>query len=132
MLSSMTPTMVAKNGKLVLVTGSPGGRTIINTVLSVVLGVTEFGLNGRQAVNTPRLHHQWMPDRASVEEGGVGEEVVAALRAKGHEIRVGGRQGDAHSIWVAPDGVAYGVNDMRTADSKASVPQQLTVAATGR
>ena len=68
MLSSMTPTIVAKNRKLVLVTGSPGGRTIINTVLAVVLGVTEYGLTGRQAVDLARIHHQWMPDRVSVEE----------------------------------------------------------------
>jgi gamma-glutamyltranspeptidase/glutathione hydrolase len=132
MLSSMTPTMVVKNGKVVLVTGSPGGRTIINTVLSVILGVTEYGLNGRQAVDTPRLHHQWLPDLASLEEAAVGDEVLAALRARGHEVRVGGRQGDAHSIWVAPDGVPYGINDRRTPDSKASAPHQLTVPTTGR
>ena len=68
MLSSMTPTIVTKNGKLVLITGSPGGRTIINTVLTVVLGVTEYGLTGREAVDLPRIHHQWMPDRISYEE----------------------------------------------------------------
>ena len=62
----MTPTIVTKNGKLVLITGSPGGRTIINTVLTVVLGVTEYGLTGREAVDLPRIHHQWMPDRISV------------------------------------------------------------------
>jgi len=132
MLSSITPALVVRDGKVVLVTGSPGGRTIINTVLSVVLGVTEYGLTGRQAVDTARIHHQWLPDRASIEEGGVSPEVVAALTAKGHDVRVGGRQGDAHSIWVAPDGMAYGVNDKRTPDSKASVPQQLTAPATGR
>jgi gamma-glutamyltranspeptidase/glutathione hydrolase len=140
MLSSMTPAMVLKDGKVVLVTGSPGGRTIINTVLSVVLGVTEYGLSGRQAVDTARLHHQWLPDRTSIEEGdastGVGaavsNEVLEALRAKGHDIRAGGRQGDAHSIWVAPDGTPYGVNDTRTPDSKASVPEHLTAPATRR
>jgi gamma-glutamyltranspeptidase/glutathione hydrolase len=140
MLSSMTPAMVLKDGTVVLVTGSPGGRTIINTVLSVVLGVTEYGLSGRQAVDTPRLHHQWLPDRTSIEEGdassgvgaGVSNDVLAALRAKGHDIRAGARQGDAHSIWVAPDGTPYGVNDKRTPDSKASVPQHLTAPATRR
>ena len=132
MLSSMTPAMVVKDGKVVLVTGSPGGRTIINTVLSVVLGVTEYGLTGRQAVDTPRIHHQWLPDRVSIEEGGVGREVLAALKAKGHDVRTGGRQGDAHSIWVAPDGTPYGVNDKRSPDSKASVPQHLTAPATRR
>ena len=132
MLSSMAPTMVVKDGKVVLVTGSPGGRTIINTVLSVVLGVTEYGLTGRQAVDTARIHHQWLPDRVTIEEGALPPEVMAALKAKGHDVRTGRRQGDAHSIWVAPDGTPYGVNDRRSTDSKASAPQQLTAPATGR
>jgi len=132
MLSSMAPTMVLKDGKVVLVTGSPGGRTIINTVLSVVLGVTEYGLTGRQAVDKARLHHQWLPDRATIEEGGVTPAVLDTLKAKGHDIRTGGRQGDAHSIWVAPDGTPYGINDKRSSDSKASVPQHLTAPASGR
>ncbi|MEX2112864.1 MAG: gamma-glutamyltransferase, partial [Pirellulales bacterium] len=67
MLSSMSPTLVAKDGKLVLVTGSPGGRTIPNTVLCVLLGFLEFDLDVREAVDAPRLHHQWLPDRASIE-----------------------------------------------------------------
>ena len=110
MLSSMTPTMVLKNGKVVLLTGSPGGRTIINTVLTIVLGVTEYGLTGREAVNLPRMHHQWLPDRVSLEPAGVvtdipkavGDDVLDALRAMGHEVvRAAERQGDAHSIWIA-------------------------------
>ena len=132
MLSSMTPTMVVRDGKLVLITGSPGGRTIINTVFTIVLGVTEYGLNGRQAVDLARMHHQWLPDRATLEVGAVPEATVAALKAMGHEIRIQGRQGDAHSIWIAPDGTAYGVEDKRTPDSKASVPQRLTATAAGR
>jgi gamma-glutamyltranspeptidase / glutathione hydrolase len=132
MLSSMTPTVVVKDGKLVLLTGSPGGRTIINTVFTIVLGVTEYGLNGRQAVDLARMHHQWLPDRATLEEGAVPEATVSALKVMGHEIRVQGRQGDAHSIWIAPDGMAYGVEDKRTPDSKASVPQRLTATAAGR
>jgi len=132
MLSSMTPTMVVRDGKLVLLTGSPGGRTIMNTVLTIVLGVTEYGLNGRQAVDLARMHHQWLPDRATLEEGAVPDATVAALKAIGHEIRVQGRQGDAHSIWIGPDGTAYGVEDRRTPDSKASVPGRLTAAAAGR
>jgi gamma-glutamyltranspeptidase/glutathione hydrolase len=132
MLSSMTPTIVTRNGKLVLVTGSPGGRTIINTVLTIVLGVTEYGLTGRDAVDLARLHHQWMPDRATIEPaGGPGPEVVAQLQAMGHEVRLGGTQGDAHTIWVADDGTPYGVNDRRSSDSKASVAVHLT-APTGR
>ncbi len=124
MLSSMTPTMVLRDGKVVLLTGSPGGRTIINTVFTIVLGVTEYGLTGREAVDLPRMHHQWLPDRARIEKrDGVTPETVAKLKAMGHDFDfMDGRQGDAHSIWVAPDGTVYGVNDKRTVDSKASVP----------
>jgi gamma-glutamyltranspeptidase / glutathione hydrolase len=128
MISSMTPTIVAKDGKLVLLTGSPGGRTIINTVFTIVLGVIEYGLTGREAVDLARMHHQWLPDRASLESrGGVTEETLAGLKAMGHEVRPQERQGDAHSIWIGPDGTPYGVHDKRTPDSKASVPQRLTV-----
>jgi gamma-glutamyltranspeptidase/glutathione hydrolase len=132
MLSSMTPTMVTRNGKLVLLTGSPGGRTIINTVFTIVFGVVEYGLNGRQAVDLPRMHHQWLPDRVSIEEGKVPDQVLADLRALGHEVRTQTRQGDAHSIWIAPDGTPYGVHDTRTPDSKASVPRGLTAPLTER
>jgi gamma-glutamyltranspeptidase / glutathione hydrolase len=133
MLSSMTPTMVTKNGKLVLITGSPGGRTIINTVLTVVLGVVEYGLTGRQAVDLVRLHHQWLPDTASIErDGAPPEAVVGALTAMGHTMRLGIRQGDAESIWIAPDGTPYGVNDTRSANSKASTPSNLTAPTTER
>ena len=128
MLSSMTPTMVLRDGKVVLLTGSPGGRTIINTVFTIVLGVTEYGLSGREAVDLARMHHQWLPDRARIEKReGVTPETVARLKAMGHDFDyMEGRQGDAHSIWVAPDGTVYGVNDKRTVDSKASVPSGLT------
>jgi gamma-glutamyltranspeptidase/glutathione hydrolase len=127
MLSSMTPTMVAKDGKLVLLTGSPGGRTIINTVFTVVLGVTEYGLTGREAVNLTRMHHQWLPDRVTIEASGANDATVAGLKTMGHDVRTAERQGDAHSIWVAADGTPYGVHDTRTPDSKASVPRRLTV-----
>jgi gamma-glutamyltranspeptidase/glutathione hydrolase len=121
MLSSMTPTLVTRDGKLVLVTGSPGGRTIINTVLSVVLGVTEFGMNGRQAVDSARMHHQWLPEGTQLEANAVPQETVAKLTEMGHHIRMAGDQGDAHSIWIDPaSGIPYGVNDRRSPDSKAS------------
>jgi gamma-glutamyltranspeptidase/glutathione hydrolase len=143
MLSSMTPTMVARDGKVVLLTGTPGGRTIINTVFTIVLGVMEYGLTGREAVDLVRMHHQWLPDRVTIEEpdatspagaagAGVGAEALEKLRAMGHEVRVQGRQGDAHSIWIGPDGTAYGANDKRSADSKVSVAGDLTVSPRGR
>ena len=98
MLSSMTPTIVVEGRQVVLVTGSPGGRTIINTVLTIVLGVTEYGLNGHEAVDLARMHHQWLPDRVTLEDKARAAEVIAAtLRAMGHEVRTQGRQGDAHS-----------------------------------
>jgi gamma-glutamyltranspeptidase/glutathione hydrolase len=131
MLSSMTPSMVVRDGKVVLLTGSPGGRTIINTVFTIVFGVVEYGLNGREAVDLARMHHQWLPDRVTFEKGkGPSDEVLEQLRAMGHTVVVDGRQGDAHSIWVAPDGTVYGVRENRTPDGKASVP--LTSATAGR
>jgi gamma-glutamyltranspeptidase/glutathione hydrolase len=131
MLSSMTPSMVVKDGKVVLLTGSPGGRTIINTVFTIVFGVVEYGLNGREAVDLARMHHQWLPDRVTFEkERAPSEEVLQKLRGMGHQVEIGGRQGDAHSIWVSPDGTVYGVAEKRTPDGKASVP--LTSAAAGR
>lgn len=123
MLSSMTPAIVARDGRVVLVTGTPGGRTIINTVMGIVLNVTAFGMTGREAVDAPRMHHQWLPNMIGIETNGITPEALAALKAMGHDVRVGGEQGDAHSIWIDPKtGTAYGINDTRTDDSKASVP----------
>ena len=121
MLSSMTPTIVTKGGKLVLVTGSPGGRTIINTVHQIVLNVTAFGMDARQAVDAPRFHSQWLPDQAYFEAGAIPEATVAALKAMGHTVTVGGSIGDGHTIVVDPKtGMAYGANDHRSADSKSA------------
>ena len=121
MLSSMTPTIVTRGGKVILVTGSPGGRTIINTVFDIVLNVTEFGMNAREAVDAPRMHHQWLPDNTTIEANAVPEATLERLRAMGHTIRMQGGQGDGHSILVDPaTGIAYGANDKRSRDSKAS------------
>lgn len=123
MLSSMTPAIVTKDGKLVLLTGSPGGRTIINTVLDVVLGVTAYGRTGREAVDAPRLHHQWLPDSTTIEANGTSEEILAALKAMGHTITARGTQGSAQSIWIQPEtGFAFGVADRRDSTAKASKP----------
>lgn len=121
MLSSMTPTIVAKDGKLVAVVGSPGGRTIINTVLQVVLNLTAFGMPVQDAVNAPRLHHQWLPNAITVERTGFAEPVLQALRALGHTVRLGGQQGTAHSIAVdLATGKKYGAADPRDRDAGAS------------
>src|SRR3954469_3741435 len=100
MLSSMTPTIIVKNGKVVLVTGSPGGRTIINTVLNVVVNVVDYDMPIQDAVDAPRTHHQWLPDVLKFEVEGVMShgDTVKALKAMGHKIGDPGHQGDAHSI----------------------------------
>jgi len=121
MLSSMTPSIVSKDGKVVLITGSPGGRTIINTVFTVVLAVTEFGMNARDAVDATRLHHQWLPDSVTIERGPASDALAGKLRALGHTVTIGGAQGDANSILVDAGGTAWGANDKRNADGKVSV-----------
>jgi len=104
MLSSMCPTIIAKDGKALLVTGSPGGRTIINTVLCVVVNVLDFEMGIQAAVDAPRIHHQWFPDELRVESAFAVEhpELLGELVKKGHRVQPAGRQGDAHSIWINP------------------------------
>jgi gamma-glutamyltranspeptidase/glutathione hydrolase len=120
MISSMTPTIVAKDGKLVAVVGSPGGRTIINTVLQVVLNLIDFEMDIQEAVNARRIHHQWFPDRISIEAGGADAATVEALRGMGHTVRVGGQQGRAHSIQIDPrTGARLGAADPRDGDAGA-------------
>jgi gamma-glutamyltranspeptidase/glutathione hydrolase len=123
MLSSMTPTIVARNGSLFMVTGSPGGRTIINTVMEVVLNATGFGMNAREAVDAPRLHHQGLPDVATFEHDALADSTLSRLRGMGHTVEQRGRQGDAHTIiFDAKTKTAFGANDRRSSDSKASRP----------
>ncbi len=120
MLSSMTPTIVARDGELVAVVGSPGGRTIINTVLQVVSNVVDHGMDIQAAVNAPRLHHQWMPDAVHVERT-YPTATVAALRRMGHRVDVGGEQGTAHSIMIDPRTRArLGAADPRDRDAGAA------------
>lgn len=114
MLSSMTPTIVAKGGKVVLVTGSPGSRTIINTVLGMIVNVVDYEMPIHDAVAAPRLHHQWFPDELRFEAVSQHPEAVAALKARGHRVSAVAKQGDAHSIWVNPKTGGYvGVADKR-------------------
>jgi gamma-glutamyltranspeptidase/glutathione hydrolase len=118
MLSSMTPTIVAKGGSPVLVTGSPGGRTISNTVLCVVTNVFDQQMDVRHAVDAPRLHHAWFPDQIQMESAWLEQapKLVGQLVAMGHTIVVRPtKQGDAHSIWIDPGtGELTGAADLRT------------------
>lgn len=104
MLSSMCPVVIAKDGHAVLVTGSPGGRTIINTVLSVVLGVLEYELDVRSAIDAPRFHHQWLPDETSFERhaDSAYRAAIQRLKLMGHKTKLTDVQGSAHSIYIDP------------------------------
>lgn len=113
MLSSQTPTIVAKDGQVLLVTGSPGSRTIINTVFNIVVSVVDYHMDVQAAVDAPRLHHQWFPDEARFEGRSDYPDTAKKLEAMGHSI-AGARQGDAHSIWVDPKtGKFHGAADKR-------------------
>ncbi len=110
-LSSMSPTFLLRDGRLALVTGSPGGSRIITTVLQVVLGVVDFGLDIAEAVAAPRIHHQWRPDAILVETG-LSPDTLRILRERGHKVVVGSSSGSANSILVGPDGLT-GASDGR-------------------
>ncbi|MDC7784285.1 gamma-glutamyltransferase [Rhodoplanes sp. TEM] len=110
-LSSMTPAIVVKDGRAVLVTGAPGGSRIISTVLQVILNRIDFGLSPALAVAAPRVHHQWRPDEVLLERA-VPEATARALAAMGHPVRVGPTAGSAHTVVVTPDGMV-GVADRR-------------------
>ncbi|MGB2609513.1 MAG: gamma-glutamyltransferase [Isosphaeraceae bacterium] len=121
MLSSMTPAIVLRNGKVRIVTGSPGGRTIPNTTLWVILGVLEFGLDPRAAVDAPRTHHQWFPDVLLLEGESWTETVRAELAAMGHHWRSTDRLGIANTIVVDPStGQVHGIADRRRSTTKAA------------
>ena len=121
MLSSMTPTIVLRNGKVRIVTGSPGGRTIPNTTLWVILNVLEFGLDPRAAVDAPRTHHQWFPDVLLLEGESWTETVRAELAAMGHHWRSTDRLGIANTIVVDPStGQVHGIADRRRSTTKAA------------
>ncbi|WP_410822661.1 gamma-glutamyltransferase, partial [Methylobacterium oryzisoli] len=103
-LSSMTPAFVFRDGRLLLVTGSPGGSRIISTVLQVVTGILDFGLSLAEAVAAPRVHHQWRPDALLVERG-LSPDTLALLRARGHRVVVGASSGSANSVMTVPGGL---------------------------
>jgi len=121
MLSSMTPAILAKDGRLFLVVGSPGGRTIINTVLLAILNVVDHEMNVQQAIDAPRFHHQWLPDRIAYEKFGLSPDTLEALRARGHTLHEVATQGVAQAILLnAKDDLLEGGFDRRAPDSGAA------------
>ncbi len=117
-LSSMSPTVVLKDGKPVLVTGSPGGSRIISSVLQVIVNVLDYKMDVAAAVAAPRLHHQWLPDEVRVERG-FSSDVLGELKAMGHHIVEPMGQTSANSILVMPNGL-LGAADPRTRGSEAA------------
>ena len=121
-LSSMTPTFVLKDGKLVLVTGSPGGPTIINTVLLVITNVIDHQMPVMQAVEFPRFHHQWQPNTISHDRFSMSPDTSALLTAMGHSLneRPNVVGGDAETVMIDPETkLRLGAADPRKPDAKA-------------
>jgi len=114
-LSSMSPTIVVKNGQTWLVTGSPGGSRIITTVLQMVVNTIDFGMNVAEATSAPRFHHQWLPDELRVEKG-FSPDTLKLLAQKGQNVVVKPAMGSTQSIMIGPDGMLYGASDPRTVD----------------
>ena len=109
----MTPTIVLRDGKLYLVVGSPGGPTIINTVLEVIVNVLDFGMNIAEAVDQPRFHHQWYPDQLVVEKSFSPDTILELLRTEGHAVKVTKGQGEVAAILVDGEWIT-GTADPRT------------------
>ncbi len=108
-LSSMSPTIVMRDGRVLLVTGTPGGSRIITTVLQVILNVIDHGMNIAEAVAAPRIHHQWLPDQVFAERG-LSPDTLRLLEAKGHRIVNTATIGSANSILVTPGGLTGGAD----------------------
>ena len=119
-LSSMTPTIVAQNGMPVFATGSPGGKTIINTTMQTILNVIDHGFNIAEAIEAGRIHHQWFPDITSVETNAISADTIRLYEAKGHRIRERSSQGAAMGVYHNRDeGMFEGASDSRRGDGAA-------------
>lgn len=120
MLSSMSPTILAKNGKPVMVIGSPGGRTIINTTLQVILNVIDHEMNIAQAIEAGRIHHQWLPDITTLESQTISPDTERLYKIMGHKVRYRKAMGRAMGIIIdEAEGLLYGGADSRSFDGKA-------------
>ncbi|MBA4849429.1 gamma-glutamyltransferase [Emticicia sp. BO119] len=114
MLSSMTPTIVEKDGKLLMVVGTPGGSTIITSVFQTILNVLEFGMTMQQSVNALKFHHQWLPDNTTYEKNAFSEATINNLKAKGYMLApMSGSLGRMDCILLRPDGKLEGGSDPR-------------------
>jgi len=122
MLSSMTPTIVAKDGVPLFATGTPGGRTIINTTMQTILNVIDHGMNIARAIDAPRIHHQWLPDITRMEADSFSIDTVRLYEQRGHEIRETRGIGSAMGVYRDPEtGILSGAADARAADGGTAV-----------
>jgi gamma-glutamyltranspeptidase/glutathione hydrolase len=119
MLSSMTPTIIEKDGKLFMVVGTPGGATIITSVFQTIINVIEFDMNMQQAVDAKRFHSQWLPDIVEVEKGAITTDEKSRLEKKGYKIADHGQIGRVDAILITKDGYYQGGADPRGDDTKA-------------
>ncbi|MDE0981570.1 MAG: gamma-glutamyltransferase [Gammaproteobacteria bacterium] len=119
-LSSMTPTIVAKDGKPIFTAGSPGGKTIINTTMQVIVNVIDHEMNIAQSVEAGRIHHQWLPDVTSIEAGSLSPDTVRLYEEKGHRVTERGGQGAAMAVYHdRENGLFEGAADSRRGDGAA-------------
>ena len=119
-LSSMTPTIVAHNGKPLLAAGSPGGKTIINTTMQVILNVIDHGFNVAEAIEAGRIHHQWLPDSTSVETNTLSPDTIRLYKERGHRVTERSSQGSAMGVYHDREaGLFLGASDSRADDGAA-------------
>ncbi len=119
-LSSMTPVIVAEEGKPLFAIGSPGGKTIINTSMQVLLNIIDHGMNIAQAIEAPRIHHQWLPDVTSMESNSLSPDTIRLYQAKGHSLRERGTQGAAMGVYHDRENNLFlGASDSRRGDGAA-------------
>ena len=122
MLSSMTPTILEKDGNLFMVTGTPGGRTIINTTMQTILNVVDHDMDAQEAVDAGRIHHQWLPDQINYEVGKFSQQTLDELRQRGHVLKERNSQGVAEVIVYSPDDdILEGGVDQRVPDGGAGI-----------
>ena len=117
MLSSMTPTIVLKDGKTLLTVGSPGGSKIITSVFQVIVNVIDYGMSATEAVSAPRFHHQWKPDKIEFEEIGFDQKVIDSLKVMGHTVEQKGKIGKIKCIYYNSEGMIEGAADNRGDDT---------------